>query len=226
MIKKLITYCFCLLTIPAFAQTQKYFLQDISIGGSAGVALASVSFSPTVQKNMMMTYTMGATARWITEKHCGIQLEVNYAQQGWDEQFEDPQYHFSRRLNYIEIPFMSHFYVGNRRVRVIFNVGPQIGYMLAESTSHNLPDLNEAYEPNRHSEQHTKAIEHKFSWGLGGGPGLEVQTGIGNFIIEGRYFYSLGDIYKNGKEDYFARSAPQTIYVKLIYLIPFLKRYR
>ena len=87
---------------------------------------------------------------------------------------------------------------------------------MSESTKSN---LNGA-EPNRNNMQHDMPIEKKFDWGLCGGPGLELSTGIGHFLLEGRYYYALGDIYGSQKKDPFARSASQTIGVKFTYLFP------
>ena len=42
---------------------------------------------------------------------------------------------------------------------------------------------------------------------------------IGNFFIEGRYYYALGDIFGNSKTDDFGRSANMTIYARLGYSI-------
>ena len=60
--------------------------------------------------------------------------------------------------------------------------------------------------------------DRKFDYGIAGGAGLEVRTGIGNFILEGRYYFGLNDFYNNTKRDYFGRSAHATIIGKLTYL--------
>ena len=41
---------------------------------------------------------------------------------------------------------------------------------------------------------------------------------VGHFLIEGRYYYGLGDLYGNSKRDYFARSNLSNIVIKLSYL--------
>ena len=73
------------------------------------------------------------------------------------------------------------------------------------------------------NEQHNMAIQKKFDWGLCGGPGLELRTGIGYFLLEGRYYYALGDIYGSRKSDYFNKSSSQVISARIIYLLPILK---
>ena len=66
-------------------------------------------------------------------------------------------------------------------------------------------------------------LEKKFDWGLCGGPGFELRTGIGSFLLEGRYYYALGDIFNSRKEDYFSKSSSQVISAKLTYMIPIFK---
>ena len=206
----------------AGAQAQA-FKRELSAGASFGVNFASVSFSPRVPTKMSMGFNGGGTIRWITEPHLGLQAEVNFTQNGWAEKFEtQPQYHYARTLNYIELPFLTHIYFGNRRVRFFVNLGPKVGYLLSESTDSNLNGTNP--NPNRPDEQHTLGVQKRFDWGLCGGPGLEIRTGIGSFLVEGRYYYALGDIFNSRKADPFPKSAGQVISAKLTYLIP-LRRY-
>ena len=48
---------------------------------------------------------------------------------------------------------------------------------------------------------------------------MDVSTRSGHhFIIEGRYFYALSDIFGNSKQDAFSRSANGTIIAKVAYL--------
>lgn len=70
---------------------------------------------------------MGVTMRYMSEKYfkmmCGVQMEINYSQRGWDEKIEDDSGNsYSRTMNYLEIPFMAHLAFGkdalNRGVKV------------------------------------------------------------------------------------------------------------
>ena len=67
--------------------------------------------------------------------------------------------------------------------------------------------------------QDTMAVEHKLDYGIAGGLGLEFShPRLGHFLLEGRYYYGLGNIYGNTKRDYFAISNFANIVVKLTYL--------
>lgn len=213
--------CGCLLLSVGHAQ-KKNFRQELAVGASFGTNFSSVSFAPKVPTKMKLGFTGGATIRWNTEPNLGLQAELNFTQQGWQEKFEEkPQYKYSRNVNYIEIPFLTHIHFGSKRVRVFVNLGPKIGFALGESTDSNLNGENP--NPNRPDDQHSLEVQKKFDWGLCGGPGVELRTGIGSFLIEGRYYYALGDMFNSRKEDPFSKSSSQVISAKLTYLIPIIK---
>ncbi len=211
------------------ANSQNTFKKELSVGGSFGMGVSSVSFTPRVQTNQLLGVHLGFTGRWITEKNLGLILELNFAQEGWDEKFDmqtneagelvDHQY--TRRINYIDIPFLTHIYFGGKRLRFFINLGPKIGYAISENTTENVGDL---MPPPNNSEANTAQryikVQHKFAWGICGGPGIELRTGIGNFLLEGRYYYGLGDIFNSRKGDAFSKSSSQVILGKLTYLLP------
>jgi len=175
--------------------------------------------------------TFGITGRMTMGEYVGIQAELNFVQQGWDELFEWPtvsqeeetpsapqkNYHYSRLLNYIQLPFYTHIQFGGKNVKGFFNAGPQIGYMIGESTRQNL----DGQQPGRVTMQHDLAVQKKFEWGISGGVGIELRTSRGYFLLEGRYLYSLGDIYNTRQEDPFSKASGQTYTVKLSYLLPY-----
>lgn len=223
MMKKAIILLMAFLVV-SNGKAQSKFKPELAVGASFGTNFSSVSFSPKVKQDMLMGFNAGATLRWNTEANLGLQAELNFSQQGWQEKYESqPQYEYKRTINYLELPFLTHIYFGSKRIKFFINLGPQIGYALGETTSSNLDD-NTQGEENSDTFQHDKPIDKKFEWGLCGGPGLELRTGIGYFLLEGRYFYSLGDIYNSRKEDHFSRSASQTISVRLSYLLPLHKK--
>jgi hypothetical protein len=190
---------------------------EFSYGVSAGTTFSSFTFNPSVTQTTLIGTTFGLTGRLSTGENVGLQVELNYSQQGWKEEFEEtPEYTYSRRLDYLQLPFYTHIQFGGKKVKGFLNVGPQIGYLIAESTNQN---LNGA-APGKVNSQHTMPVEKKFEWGISGGAGIEVRTGIGYFLIEGRYLYSLGDIYRTTSADNFAKASGQTITAKVSYLIP------
>ena len=162
MIRKVIATVIISLVTLNYIQAQDKFKRELSLGASFGTTFSKVSFAQTkVQQKIKMGYTGGLTLRWITEKNLGLQAELNFIQHGWDEKFEDqPQYKYSRTINYFELPILTHIYFGSKRFRVFVTLGPKIGYAFGEKTDEN---LNGA-KPNTENEQHDMPIEKKFDW--------------------------------------------------------------
>ncbi|MDR1723404.1 MAG: PorT family protein [Tannerella sp.] len=190
---------------------------EFAVGASGGATFSSVTFNPKVAQSTLQGVTFGVTGRMTMGEYVGLQLELNYAGEGWNEKYDDnPELHYSRRLNYFQMPFYTRVQFGGKSVKGFINAGPQIGYFLGESTSENLNGAT----PGKVNEQHNMPLENKFEWGLSGGGGIEIRTGIGFFLIEGRYAYYFGDIYSTKVKDYFSKASVQVITTKLTYLIP------
>ena len=142
------------------------------MGINGGINLNSVSFSPRVCQNNLMGINGGVTARYISEKYfsmiCGAQIELNFSQHGWDEFYEDyPELQYTRKMNYLEIPFLAHLAFGkDRGLQFFVHAGPQIGFFLGDSYTisgdwDNYPGLT--------VEQHDKAVDNRFDYGITGG---------------------------------------------------------
>jgi len=224
--RKVVYLIFSIVFYGIGVQSQNTFHYEWAIGASGGIGFARTSFSPRVSENLLFGLNGGITARWITEKNLGLQLEINLKQQGWSEDFsqiEDMPINnpvYKRRMTYIDIPLFTHIYFGGEKVRFFVNLGPQIGFFLHESTNEN---LNGYIIPNKPNAQHTLPVEKKIEWGLGGGPGLELRSGVGFFLLEGRYYYGLSDFYGTRQGDAFSKASNQLIGVKITYLIPLNK---
>ena len=132
------------LALPATAQIGEP-RQNFSVGFNGGVNLNSASFTPKIKQNSLMGITGGLTARYISEKYftmiCGAQVELNISQRGWDELFEimdangqtveDPTRSYTRKMTYIDIPFLAHLAFGKERgLQFFVNAGPQIGLLI------------------------------------------------------------------------------------------------
>ena len=214
-----------LFALPAAAQLGEE-RHNFAVGINGGLNMSSVSFNPKIKLNTLNTMSMGVTMRYMSEKYfkmmCGVQMEINYSQRGWDEKIEDDSGNsYSRTMNYLEIPFMAHLAFGkdalNRGVKVFFNAGPQIGFFLGDNEKIN-------WTTSTTRPEHGKEVENKFDYGIAGGGGVELRTKkAGSFIVEGRYYFALSDFYSTTKKDYFARAAHGTITIKLTYLFDLKK---
>ena len=226
-----------------FAQIGAY-RNDFSLGVNGGVMLANVGFSPKVTQKLYLGYQGGLSARYVCEKYfsmiCSICAEVNYAQMGWKENIVDlnrkPVYNektgqndmYERRMNYIQLPIMAHLAFGKeyKGVNFFIELGPQFGYLLNEKTKTNftLENANIEGRSNKTVEQYKMSVQNRFDYGICGGLGLEFShPSVGHFLLAGRYYFGLGNIYKSTKSDYFSKSNLSGIEVKLTYLIDLKK---
>ncbi|MBR4388663.1 MAG: PorT family protein [Prevotella sp.] len=217
---------------------------DFAVGVNAGYVLSNVGFTPTVSQSMHGGVTGGFTARYVCEKYyssiCSVQAEVNFASIGWKEnildKYDQPVINastgvaeeYSRTINYVQIPIFAHLGWGREQkgAQFFFQAGPQFGFYLSESTSANFntnePNLDD--RANQIHAQYDMPVEHKFDYGIAAGLGMEYSVpGAGHFMIEGRYYYGLGNIYGDTKKDYFGKSNIGNIVIKLSYLFDITK---
>ena len=241
--RKFILFLGLICTFNAVAQVGQH-RNDFSIGFNGGYVLSSVSFSPSVPQKMHGGVTGGLSLRYVCEKYfntvCSIYAEVNYASLGWRDKIQDvnnaPVINeitgeaeaYSRTINYIQVPIMAHLAWGkeSRGVQFFINLGPQFGIYLNESTKMNF-DFEKRNQTARSSSivaQDTMTVEKKFDYGIAAGIGLEYTVPrIGHFLVEGRYYYGLGNIYGDSKRDYFGRSNFGNIILKMTYLFDITK---
>lgn len=217
---------------------------EMAVGVNGGYVMSSVGFVPKVPQSQHPGLTGGLSFRYTSEKYfstvCAIVAEVNYAQIGWKESILTPNdepvvnvhtglaEEYQRDMNYIQVPVLARLGWGRERkgFQFFFQAGPQVGYFLSEKTKMNF-EWNQrtpsyADGTGRTSSivaQDTMYVEHKLDYGIAAGLGLEFShPKVGHFMLEGRYYYGLGDFYGNSKRDYFGRSNFSNIIVKLSYL--------
>ena len=220
---------------------------DLAVGVNAGYMISSIGFVPEVPQNKMGGVTGGLTVRYTCEKYfksiCAIVAEVNLAKTGWKENIMDidnqPVYYvddearanplsYERKMTYLQVPLMARLGWGRERkgLQGFFQVGPQMGLFMSESTSTNVVK-GKPTQTERSSKvvaQDSMAVQRKFDYGIVFGAGIEFShPKVGHFIVEGRYYYGLGDIYKNSKSDFFSRSNFGQIVIKATYLFDIIK---
>lgn len=212
---------------------------DLSIGVNGGYIMSSIGFTPKVTQDSHGGITFGLSMRYTCEKYfstvCSIAAELNYARVGWKERImttdDQPVINavtglpeaYQRDLNYIQVPVFAHLAWGKERkgMQFFFKAGPQFGFLLGESTksNFNFADRNLSDRSNQTCAQDTMSVENKFDYGIAVGMGIEYSIPrVGHFLLEGRYYYGLGNIYGDTKRDYFAKSNHSNIVVKLTYL--------
>ena len=239
----------CLLAFLPYTATAQVgdYRTDFAIGGSAGYVMSNVGFVPDVPQGWLPGYTAGLSVRYTCEKYfssiCSIVGEVNVTQTGWKEDIRDanndPVYYYDdaekmnplnyeRKITYVQIPFLARLGWGRERkgLQAFIQAGPRIGFYLSESTKTNVM-LGHGTANQRASQvvaQDTLAVQNRFDYGIAAGAGIELSLPkVGHFILEGRYYYGLGNIFKNSKSDYFGKSNYGQIVIKATYLFDIIR---
>lgn len=201
---------------------------DLAWGFNGGYLLNQVSFNPTIKQSFKGGETFGLTLRYTCEKYftaiCAVQAELNYANLGWKENIEDSEDTYSRDVRYIQLPLLTRMGWGRERRggQFFLVLGPQLGYMISETEHRSTPWVGYP-RPNNVTAQYDLKVQHKFEYGITAGLGVEVSTRIGHFLLEGRYYYGLSDMYDNGKKDPFGRSANGAIVAKASWLFDLIR---
>lgn len=228
-----------------FAQIGEH-RSELSLGVNGGYVMSNVGFTPEIPQKMLGGTTGGLTIRYTCEKYfksiCALVGEVNFTQMGWKEDIltvEDlpvvnkvtgkPE-EFQRQLTYVQVPMFARLGWGRERkgFQCFFQVGPQVGFFLNDKikSNFNYEDRNtsDRIGAQKDAVQDTLAIKNKFDYGIAGGLGIEYShPRLGHFMLEGRYYYGLGDMFGNSKRDYFGRSNNNAIVIKLTYLFDVMK---
>ena len=232
--------------LTSFAQVGEY-RTDFAVGFSAGYVSSNVAFVPEVPQKRLGGMIAGVTLRYTCEKYfksvCSVVAEINIAQTGWKEDIFDvnnePVYYpddtqknhplyYERKLTYLQIPFLARMGWGRERrgLQGFIQVGPQMGFCLGESTNTNyiMGATTQTARSSAVVAQDSMSIQRKFDYGIVVGGGFELSfPKVGHFMIEGRYYYGLGDIFDNSKSDYFGRSNFGQIVVKATWLFDLIR---
>ncbi|MFA5045536.1 MAG: porin family protein [Paludibacter sp.] len=195
-----LVFSFSLMAQPRLAQSEMY------VGLNLGVTESMVGFNPSVKQGFLMGYNGGFVYRYVGNKYVGVQAELNFSQRGWTEKSGL----YTRQLNYVELPFLTHFYVGNKN-RVFLNIGPKISYLLSEKV---LKDGTTGTDT-----QHVTLIQNPFDYGLCGGLGFLFNIKGNIFQLDSRVNFGLSDIFSNDKRDYFATSNNMDASVNLAWML-------
>ena len=206
---------------PRLQQPELYF------GVHAGINAAGMDFYPAVPLMSPITQAVtlsplgGFVFRYSGHKCCAIQVELNYMQRGWAEKGTESStgtaVAFARRLHYLEMPVLMHIYFGKNVVRGFFNLGPQIGYCIAEDGGSGTPQTVQTHQ--------YAAIDNRFDWGITGGIGMSFRTlHAGSYMVEARFGYSFGTIFGSALSDYFQSSRPMNLSIHVGWLWEFKKK--
>ena len=152
---------------------------------------------------------------------------------------------YSRKMTYVQVPLLARMGWGRERngFQGFFQIGPQIGFYIKDEVDANFDVRQPAFDPGRDYPreqnpeyqyygkrasqvvaQDTMTVKNKFDYGIAVGAGMEYShRHLGHFLVEGRYYYGLGNIYGDSKRDYFGRSNFGNIVIKCTYLFDIVR---
>ncbi len=214
LILLLITGC----SLGAFAQP-KDFKTELYIGAKGGMTFSKVRFYPNVIESFQQANTGGLIFRLISEPHIGFQVEVNYTQKGWKED----SIGYSRLLNYVSVPIMTHVNLGDKAFRFTLNLGPEVAYMISEEEKFEKEVVvnpgDEVYRTYFGKPADT-TMDFLFTAGIG----MEYHLKKGGAIaLEGRAYYSLPNLFNPDNYPYKV-SQSNGAQVTLSYLFQFNRK--
>lgn len=195
-------------------QAQYNTLNEWYLGINGGASASTVTLAPKyVGKMYNVGKTAGLTLRYVSEKHYGLQIECNYLESGWLEDYSGQKkasnYSYARNLRFVEVPFLMHAYTRAGSVRFFANAGPRFAYLLSE---------DEEVRTTAAMLQHGKEVQRPFQYGLLGGGGLELDLGKTAVGLEGRYCYDLSNLFNDAVGQDFVTSDLQIVTVKMYLL--------
>ena len=220
----LLTTIFMLICGVCQMNAQRHYVPHVHVGVHGGTSFSSVSFFPSIKDKMLQGMQFGVAFRYAEERHVGLMAELNLEQRGWAEDLEGTGLNYSHRTTYVELPVLTHIFFGSRVVKFFFNLGPEIGYMISDKINSNFdyhnPSQVEGFpDDNRHLEQMKMEISNRFDYGITAGAGIEfIIKRRHSVMLEGRYYYGLGNIFPSAKKDYFSASRGSSILVTLGYM--------
>ena len=214
----------CLVGSLSVCFAQREYNPHVAIGVKGGATLSKMAFTPGVKQTMNPGMTMGLTVRYTEEKIFGLIGELIIEQRGWKEVFDETDFDYSRTLTYIQLPLLTHISFGSDKFKGFINLGPSVGYLIGSSISSNFDYANpgsvEGFPiENRHVNQMSMDVSNKFDYGILAGAGVElIIKKKHSIMLEGRYYYGLGNIFPSKKKDEFAASRGNSIEITLGYM--------
>jgi hypothetical protein len=173
---------------------------QLSVGIQGGSNLSTMNFTNNVEYklkevNYIQGFIGGFVVQYLNEKHAGVQAEINYSQRGWIEMdtIAGNNLKYKNKINYVEMPILTHVNMGGGNFRGVFEIGPYLAYALSANKS--VEDLNTGSES---SSDYTfdADTDNRLDFCLMVGGGLEYRFPFGKFAAVARYTVGLGDIDK------------------------------
>ncbi len=207
------------------SNAETHYKPQIRIGGKAGMTMSQMSFAPSVSQKMTNGFIVGATFTYAEEKIFGLRAELCVEQRGWSEDYKEQShlFNYQRHLTYVQLPLLTQIQFGTSKFKGIVTLGPEVAYMIGDKASanfdySNIGSLTDYPVVNRMNEQLTMEVARKFDYGISAGLGMQWNmTRLHAVLLEGRFYYGLGNIFPDRRRDVFSASRGMSIQLTLGY---------
>lgn len=129
-------------------------------------------------------YSGNYVHKFTGEVYTGIQLEFNYNERGWQELDTNKSNIYTRKLNYVELPVLSHIVWGKRRVQLVTNIGPYVSLLF--DNSYSIATTDSFYI----QQYYDREPDFNFDYGFLVSPGLYYK--LNNHVFSLQVRYSMG----------------------------------
>lgn len=209
-----------LLTVALQLNAQKDFRPYVGIGVHGGYNMTFVDFASDSANNErgINTQFYGIIINFLNIQHLGIQLEINMSQRGWQEGHDSILY-YKRKMEYLEIPLLTHIALGKRVLRYTFDLGPYIAFHrnFTEDFESQTSNSNNILIPDEHKDLYGKEIDNKFDYGFMIGTGFGINTVLGQFLVHVRYCQGLSHIMDQFPDTKYYGSQMKSYYAGISY---------
>lgn len=201
------------------------------IGVKLGGQLTTINYDEKAgqqayEMDQKIGYTGGVVFQHFANKNFALQVELSFVQKGWKTALDtlfNTQY--ERSINYLNIPFLTHFSFGSENTKLFMQLGFFTGYALTSTelliNTAGSEKRKYVFDPDR---------DNRIEYGLQGGGGFKRHFGFGTLQVEGNFIFTLNSVYKWGYEStdpelnlYFdipEQAQNQLIQLTLSYLYP------
>jgi hypothetical protein len=173
--------------------------QSVSAGFRGGVNLAKVSFEgyPDVELDGRPALDIGMLLDIKFSDFFSVQPEIHYLQKGFrfEEQLGMQPFDQGYLINYLEVPILAKFSLGNEMARFLINAGPSLGYALKGKYKANF--TGDIIEEDIDFSQDLFEDFNRVDFSLLFGAGISFNTGSVTIFADARYLLGLrswGDI--------------------------------
>ncbi len=196
--RKIVCILLISIALPFIAEGQHY----IGVRGSYGLGYGR--FNPRKEMKTVWGLWSGGVAwkYYSPEKYLGgVSVEAEFLQRAF-EYLVDPKDEtrsYRRTVNTINVPFIwqPHINIMKNRIRIFLNAGVFIAYNINSKEEYVMQGEGVI---SRKPYEMRLVRDNPFNYGLQGGLGFNVAFGRTEIAVEGRYYFSFGDILRNASK--------------------------